>query len=150
MTIRPAVGMVMLLIAATDPTFACRGPQWETSTLLEALPATARSEPVVARVEPLELLDPPYSVPDDWKLTPRIRVRVVEAIKGVREGQTFVVDSRGTSCDQTFPRNNPKFHAYMTDWRPYIAGHFEPSNSGEVFRGAWKRDMKTGELLRAP
>jgi hypothetical protein len=150
MTIRIALGVVALLIRAVNPTMACRGPQWETSTLLNTLPLTAQNEPVVAQVEPIELLNPSWSIPEDWRSTPRIRVRVVEAIKCVHEGQTFVVDSLGTSCDQSFPRNNPRFQVYMANWRPYIAGHFEPSNSGEVFRGAWKRDLRTGELLRAP
>ena len=146
MTTRNSLGVVALLVAATVPAMACRGPQWETSTLLNALPPTAQNEPVIARVEPLELVDPQHP---DWTFTPLIRVRVVEAIKGVQQGQTFVVDSLGLSCDQDFPRYDPKFQARMTDWRPYIAGHFEFRNSREVFRGAWKKDMSTGEQLRA-
>ncbi|MFH0298192.1 hypothetical protein AAFX91_13305 [Bradyrhizobium sp. 31Argb] len=149
MMIRTAFSFVALL-AVVQPAMACRHVQWHTNTLLDSLPAGARGEPVIARVEPIQLLRPPWVNGDDWTSTPLIRVRVIEAIKGVQEGQTFVVDSRGTSCDQAFPRNDPRFQAYMINWRPYIVGRFESSNSGEVFRGAWRRDLATGELLFAP
>lgn len=143
-------GSIALLMAASDPALTCRGPQWETSTLLTELPEDARNEPVVARVEPIELLRPPWKNDDDWGSTPWVRVRVIEAINGVNEGQTFVVDTRGSSCDQYFPRSEALFQAHLAGKRYYIAGQFEQSGYGDVvFDGAWKRDMRTGEFVRA-
>jgi hypothetical protein len=148
MTIRIALGLTTLLIATTGSAMACRGLQWNTSTLMSELPPTAQNEPVVARVEPIELLNPPWSTPENWKFTPRIRVRVVEAIKGVNEGQIFVVDTRGTSCDQYFERGE---QTYLAGKRYYIAGQFEQSGYGDVvFDGAWKLEMRTGALVRTP
>lgn len=122
----------------------------ETSTVLNTLPASAQLQEVVARIDVIEVLRPPWVKNDDWRYTHLIRVRVVEAIKEVQQNQTFLVETRGTSCDQAFPKNDPRFAAHMIVWRPYIAGQFEHSHSRlAVFRGAWKIDGKTGERLPA-
>jgi hypothetical protein len=137
MNIRMALGIAALLLMIT-PSIACRDAQWESATVLNALPKGAELEQVVARVEVIELLKPSWVTSDDWKSTPRIRVRVVEAIKGVQQGQEFIVETGGTSCDQAFRRNEPKFETYRINWRPYIAGQFIRVDTGEaVFRGAW-------------
>jgi hypothetical protein len=149
MTTSMALAAAALLLAV-EPSMACRDPRSGTSTVLDALPAAALLEEVIARVEVIELLRPPWIIVDDWKYTPMIRVRVVEAIKGVHEGQIFTLQTGGTSCDDAFPRNEPKFEAYAINWHPYVAGRLERAGSGEpIFRGAWKRDVKTGELHRA-
>jgi hypothetical protein len=135
------------------PSRACRVAGSGTSTVLESLPEEAKSEPVVARVEIIELLDPKQFIdPDHWKYTSRVKVRVVEAIKGVRQDETFVVETRGTDCDDAFPRDKPKFETYRSFWHPYIAGQFYGTNmhaeSETVFKGAWHRDLAAGKLIR--
>jgi hypothetical protein len=67
LTIVTALGLAALFLAV-EPSMACRGAQWETSTLLETLPVTAQLEQVVARVEIIEVLKPPgIFITDDWK-----------------------------------------------------------------------------------
>src|SRR5262245_34871534 len=102
---------IAALVLAVEPSSACRGAQYETSTVLGDLPAAAQTEPVVARIKILEVLRPTWVTTDDWSYSPRIRVLVVEAIKGVEARQVFVVDTIGTSCDQSFPRSHPNFKA---------------------------------------
>jgi len=145
------LAIVALLVMAL-PSRACLLAASETSTVLASLPEEAKSEPVVARVEIIELLDPKQFVdPDHWKYTSRVRVRVVEAIKGVQQDETFVVETRGTDCDDAFPRDEPKFETYRSHWRPYIAGQFYGTNmhgeSETVFKGAWRGDLTTGKLI---
>lgn len=150
---RSTTGMafgIAALFLTMEPSLACRGPTFETSTVLDRLPDTALSEDVVARIEIIEALKPPWQTPDVvWNDTPWARVRVVEAIKGVQQDQTFTVDTRGSSCDQRIPLGDPQFDTYRLNWRPYIAGRFVRIGSEVVFRGAWKREPRTGEYLRA-
>src|ERR1051326_296845 len=142
------LGIAALLIAA-EPSAACRVAGSGTTTLLDTLPENAKFEPVVARVEIIELLRPIGStIPDDWKYTARIRVRVAEAIKGVERDQTFIIEGRGTDCDDAFPRGEPKFEAYISYWRPYIAGQFYQVDSETVFRGGCHRDFASGRVTR--
>jgi hypothetical protein len=116
-------------------------------SFFDTLPATALQKQVVAKVELLELLREPWVTTDDWKDTGRVRVRVVEAIKGVHDGQVFIVEARSKFyfCDQAFPRNPPPwFEAHMKSWRPYIAGRFEKTGADEpVFRGNWVGDGRS-------
>jgi hypothetical protein len=141
---------VVVFCAATivlaGPATACRTQG--TVTLLDKLPTATQAEPVVAAVEAIELLPPPWVKDGRWSSTPLIRVRVVEAVKGVQEGQVLVVDAIGTTCDQDFPRSESFFQSYLAKQRHYIAGRFEPSGYGDiVFRGAWKLDLGNGELI---
>jgi hypothetical protein len=117
-----------------------------TVTLLDKLPAAAQAEPVVAVVEAINLLPPPWAKDDNWGSTSRVRVRVVEAVKGVQEGQSLVVDTRGTNCDQRFLRNELQFQTDIAKRRFFIAGQFEVS--GSVFGGQWRRDAATNDLVR--
>ena len=112
--------------------------------MFDVLPATARQEQVVARVELLELLREPWAITNELKDTGRVRVRVIEAIKGVHNGQLLIVEGRSNFCDQAFPLNDPRFESYMKSWRPYIAGRFEKTDDDEaVFRGLWIGNRRT-------
>jgi hypothetical protein len=134
---------IAALIATTGSSIACRVAGSGTATFFDALPKDAKYEPVVARIEIIELLRPiGTTIPDDWKYTARTRVRVVEAIKGVERDQTFIVEGRGTDCDDAFYRNEPKFETY------YIAGQFYRTGGETAFRGAWHRDFTTGKDTR--
>jgi hypothetical protein len=147
MNTRMALGIAALLLTVT-PSIACRDSKWGSVTVWNTLPAGAELEQVVARVEVIELLKPSWVTTDDWKSTHRIRVRVVDAIKGVQQGQTFIVETRGTSCDDTFPHNEPKFETYRINWRPYVAGQFIRGDTGEaVFQGAWITNPATGKAV---
>jgi hypothetical protein len=140
--------LLMATLAVVQPARACRSPLSHTVTLLDKLPTTAQAEPVVAVVEAIELLPPPWKKDDNWGDTPRVRVRVVEAIKGAQEGERFVVDTRGTTCDQSFTRNDLYFQTHVTNRRFFIAGQFEVSGHGDiVFGGLWRRDDATNDLI---
>jgi hypothetical protein len=140
--------LLMAMLAVVQPARACRNPFNGTATLLDKLPTTAQAEPVVAAVEVIELLPPPWKKDDNWGSTPRVRVRVVEAIKGVQEEQRFVVDTRGTNCDQYFTRNELYFQTHVANRRFFIAGQFEVSGYGDtVFGGQWRRDDATNDLI---
>jgi len=134
------------LLALAYPAKACRTAP--SLTLLDTLPAAARAEPVVAAVEAIELLPPPWVKGDGWGSTPLIRVRVVEAINGVQQGQVLVVDAIGTSCDQDFRRSETYFQTHLAKRRHYIAGELEANGYGDiVFHGAWKRDGAADDLV---
>jgi hypothetical protein len=127
---------VTAILLGVVPSMACRDGG---ISLLDTLPATAQQEQVVAKVELIELLREPWVTTDDWKDTGRVRVRVIEAIKGVHDGQVFIVEGRMHFCDQAVPRNAPPwFEAHMKTWRPYVAGQFVKTDADEpVFRGIW-------------
>jgi len=135
------------LFALSDTATACRTEH--TMTLLRTLPDAARAEPVVAAVEAIELLPPSLARKenDGWGSSPLVRVRVVEAINGVQEGQILVVDAIGSSCDQVFRRSEAYFRSYLAK-RHYIAGKFEANGNGDiVFHGAWVTGGAAGELI---
>src|SRR5262245_66314559 len=114
---------VTAILLGVVPSMACRDGG---ISFFDTLPATAQQEQVVAKVELIELLREPWAITDDWKDTGRVRVRVIEAIKGVHDGQVFIVEGRPIPlCNQAFPRNDPRFEAHMKSWRPYVAGRFE-------------------------
>jgi hypothetical protein len=141
--------LFLTMLAFVQPARACRTSLNFTVTLLDLLPAAAQAEPVVAVVEAINLLPPPWAKDDNWGSTPRVRVRVVKAIKGVQEGQSLVVDTRGTSCDQSFLRNELQFQTDIAKRRFFIAGQFEDSGYGDtVFGGQWRRDAATNDLIR--
>jgi hypothetical protein len=140
--------LVIAMLLAAEVSLACRGGTFETATLLNVLPADVASEQIVARVEIVEPLTPLVA---SWKVTNLIRVRVVEAIKGVRQGQTFKVDTGGTDCDQVFPRDFRTLLKTLHNRRPYIAGRFVADRSGKaVFRGAWYMAPTSGDYIRGP
>ena len=103
--LKEQIFLFVAMLSLVQPAVACRNPLGQTDTLLNELPANAQNEPIVAVVEAIELLPPPWKKDDNWEDTSRVRVRVVEAIKGVTEGQRFVVDTGGTSCEPSFSPN---------------------------------------------
>jgi hypothetical protein len=131
---RLALAIILLALPATfgaTPAAACPAAIQQTATLLPNLPATAQQDEIVAKVEIIELL--PYQ--PGWtgsQPTTRVKVRVVEAIKGVHPGQTMLVQTRGTSCDQVLSRDDLGRQAY-------VAGGMRASETGEtVLKGAWR------------
>jgi hypothetical protein len=146
--LRLQIFLLIAMLTVVQPASACRSPLHQTATLLKELPATAQDEPVVAVVEAIELLPPPWKKDDHWEDSPRVRVRVVEAIKGVTEGQHFVVDTQGTTCDQVFPRSGSYFHSHVMNRRFFIAGQFKASGYGDtVFSGRWLSDLHGKQSL---
>lgn len=83
---------------ATD---ACRLPPRQTTTFLPTLPPTAGYD-ILAQVELVELVDArsPNAKAGCEPIASRIRVRVLDAIKGVKRGDSFVVDTGGASTDE--------------------------------------------------
>lgn len=133
-----------ILVALTllpSPAHACRGWQWETVTLLDQLPPQAEQNEIVARVEILQTL-PPFPDLIDWHFTHRVKVRVIEPVKGTSAGQEFVVNMRGTSCDQNATGK-------IVGRRYSIAGRIEKADGIEQFTGRWSRDLKSGGLVKA-
>lgn len=136
-----ALAMALLLINLQQAD-ACMADAFSTFTLLGKLPTKADEQEVVAQVEVLEVVE--WSKPRHPTMLPdrppnplrakNIRVRVVEAMKGVHVGDEFVVDIYDTSCAaSSVPDGQSK-------WRPYIAGSFRKSSDGSlIFRGAWDR-----------
>ncbi|QPF86076.1 hypothetical protein IC762_07180 [Bradyrhizobium genosp. L] len=107
------------------------------------LPMKWESKPLVARVEPLELVRPFGAQDDSWSDTGRIRVRVVEALKGLEEGQIFVVQtSWDGQCGWSFPNDKTKFEEFAKR-SYYIGGEFQ------VFGGFVVSDFRVigGERL---
>jgi hypothetical protein len=125
--------------AAAAPAYACRGSQFETSTVLPTLPTAANQEDIVAKVEIVELL--PWR--PGWSGASVVKTRVVEGLKGIETGQVLIVLSRGSSCDQ-------RFSLHDIGRQGYVAGSTERNQDGEtVFVGAWQeRDVRTHELKR--
>lgn len=115
--------LIILLLGAAGPAFACRGPDlWET-TFLKELPEKAFSRDLVARVRII-------SKEDDDK-QPRylknFRVRVVEGIKGVEKGDILTVPIENSSCTHNYD-------AAVSD-EYFIAGSL---NENDLFEGLWK------------
>lgn len=113
---------------------ACLGPQYEDYVLLDSLPATANEKSIVAKVKLLAN-------------TNRVgRVRVIEAIKGVVEGQEFEVQAGRKSCSHLESRI--RFTDYMDESEKanvtdiyYLAGEWRQEMGKQVFVGEW-RDHK--------
>ncbi|MCC8966184.1 hypothetical protein H8A95_28635 [Bradyrhizobium sp. Pear76] len=101
------------------------------------LPTKWESKPQVARVQPLELARPSWARDDSWPATGRIRVRVVEALKGFNEGQIFVVQIGWDEdrCGQRFLNDKAKFDEFAKGTY-YVGGHFETIGgfAGQDFR----------------
>lgn len=130
---------LLLTLARVGPANACRD---YTHTLLNRLPAAALTEPVVAVIEVIELLPPPWPKNDRWDYTSLFRVRVAKAIQGVSEGQVFVVDTGGWMCGD---RSSSKYPQFPGKRHFYIAGQFKNNSEGDVrFVGDWIRDDVNG------
>ncbi len=140
---RVAVFVLTAIAATAEPDYAlgCRGWQWETMTLLNRLPAEAQQEELVARVEVMETVSP-YPNILDWWFTHLVKVRVIEAVKGATAGEVFIVNMRGTACDQNATGKS-------VGQRGYIAGRMEKAESGQVyFTGRWRQDLASGGLVK--
>ena len=122
--------ILLVIVSSASMTFAagealaCR-PADDRATILSFLPAAAHDEEIAARVEVIGLLPSPFPPWAGKDLTRRVKVRVVEAIKGVSIGQVFPVETSGEACDQLFSQG------YL-GWQGYIAGRFRISEAGET------------------
>ncbi|WP_342711758.1 hypothetical protein AAFG13_08635 [Bradyrhizobium sp. B124] len=126
---------LLITLAMVQPADACSSAVEYPHTLLDRLPSTALKQSVVAVVEPIDLLPPRWAEGDAWGTTPLVKVRVLEAVQGVSEGQTFVVNLGGWMCGGLVSRNSllvaGKRHFY-------IAGQFASTDKGDVeFVGKW-------------
>ncbi|WP_092124177.1 hypothetical protein [Bradyrhizobium erythrophlei] len=127
-----------VLIATTllviRPASACTA---QPSPMSPNLPTKWESKPLVARVEPLELVRPSWARDDSWPDTGRIRVRVLEALKGVNEGQIFIVQIGWDEdrCGAHFPNDKAKFEEFAKR-SYYVGGEFQTIGGfvGEDFR----------------
>jgi hypothetical protein len=127
-----------LALALLHPAWACRGPQWESATLLEVLPAAADEQEVLAQVEVIDFKELSRGAPPPAAI--KVLVRAVKAIKGVSVGDEFTVDTIGTSCDQVIPLTVDR-----SNWRPFVAGRFVKLATGVVvFQGQWRINLTTG------
>lgn len=101
------------------------------------LPAKWESKPLVARVQPLELVRPSWARDDNWLSTGRIRVRVVEALKGFSEGEIFVVQVGWDEdrCGERFLNDKAKFEE-LAKGTYYVGGDFQTIGgfAGQDFR----------------
>ena len=80
---------------------ACSLPARATKTFLTAPPASAGYE-VLAQVELVELVDAraPNGRPDCGPYASKIKIRVIDGIKGAKRGDMFVVDTGGRYDDE--------------------------------------------------
>ncbi|MCK1391495.1 hypothetical protein [Bradyrhizobium sp. 1] len=130
---------LLVLIATTlfviRPTPACvlYGP----GPMSPDLPTRWESKPLVARVQPIELVRPNWAHDDSWRETGRIRVRVIEALKGFNEGQVFTVQTGwdGERCGWHFPNDKAKFEEFAKN-NYYVGGEFRTIGgfAGQDFR----------------
>ncbi|WP_420964909.1 hypothetical protein [Bradyrhizobium sp. B120] len=126
---------LLITLAMVRPADACSSGVEYPQTFLDRLPSSALTQSVVAVIEPIELLPPRWAEGDAWGTTPLVKVRVIEAVQGVSEGQTFVVNIGGWMCGGKVSRNSllvvEKRHFYIT-------GQFASTDKGDVeFVGKW-------------
>jgi hypothetical protein len=110
---------VFLIAVFSQNLKACLGPSEEDYVLLSALSDDAKLQPVVAKVRVLTRTDQ------------SAKVRIVEAIKGVKPKQQFTIHSSGTSCG----------------WLDAKSRSFQPSKksaSSNIFfiAGSWRIDER--------
>ena len=86
----------LVFLMGAPAAMACQGVQFERTSFPRALPEGAADSSVVARVEIV-------SVDRDGGWSDVAEVRVVEAIKGVENGQSFRVRTGATSCSNGAP-----------------------------------------------
>lgn len=111
-----------LLIGWTSSAVACRGAFAETRTFLSHLPPLAKSRSIVAKIQIVSSIQS-----KEQTLT---KVKVIEAIKGIKKGTVISIRSPGeirSSCDRN-PDSLTPGQLY------YIAGSF---NQDGVFEGVW-------------
>jgi hypothetical protein len=136
----------LAIALACGTALACRS-LGESSTLMRALPDEVRSEPVIAKVEVIELLADNWDPSGKGPASRRVRVKVIEAINGVRVGETFIVNTGNSSCSQRIDRAAWKA-ASAANRRYYIAGNKLFYNGDTVFVGGWSIDWDLTSTTR--
>jgi hypothetical protein len=126
--------LCMALLCASA--IACLGPQSEDYVLLDALPASATKEAVIAKVF--------VTSRKDHEAT----VKVLEAIKGVKSGDVLTIYTSGSSCSWLDARSRffqPSAADKITNSEAslvyYIAGDWKPDarqGNKMLFTGAWR------------
>jgi hypothetical protein len=137
--------LALLCIISSTMTHACLGPDSEDYVLLDALPPSANTQLVVAKVRVISR--------QDNKAT----VVVMEPIKGAQlgagTGTEFVVTTSGSSCSWLDARTrffNGQSAAHVRLSNIYfVAGEFIESDvkndqgkQGKRFKGSWRRDAR--------
>lgn len=123
-----------LLVGGTNAAYACSGPAGESRSLLNSLPATAKTQPIVAYVKVLDRRESQEGEPYG-----RISiVQVVKAIKGVRVGDKLSVLSEGHSCAGDL-------FSVKVGESYYIAG---AQNDHGTFIGIWRGYGKDQRIVR--
>ncbi|MBR0872273.1 hypothetical protein JQ633_18050 [Bradyrhizobium tropiciagri] len=122
-----------LLVVRPAPACVLYGP----GSMSPKLPTRWESKSLVARVQPLKLVRPDWAHDDSWRETGRIRVRVIEALRGFNEGQIFVVRTgwEGDRCGRLFPNDKAKFEEFAKGTY-YVGGDFRTIGgfAGQDFR----------------
>ena|SRR3990170_5263070 len=125
--IAPAIALML----AASHAWACPNFDTHTTTLLPLLPGNALEDPIIARVEVVELLKSPLTEKTASKYTSRAKVRVIVAIKGVQQGQELTITTGGDGpCDQAFSEES-------LSQQGYISGQFGVLEGSPIFYGPW-------------
>lgn len=134
-----ALTVAALAFAAPALAQACKWAN-ETVTFLAKSPPNAEREPVVAEVEVVKMLSAQPGV--EWYFSHLVLARVVSGVKGIEAGREIVVNTRDTLCDQTMSSG-------AIGRKYFLAGKFVKTENGdEHFSGRWKRDLKSGEMVK--
>jgi hypothetical protein len=134
--LRSSICLMVALPLFVAEAAACRGIESEDYVLLDALPALAMNQRVVAKVEILKSVK---------GLT---YVKVIESIKGgdlgAGVGATFAVFVSNSSCSWLSTRGRILGQGSLALDAPYwIAGDWQSSNqSGGIFVGSWRGQTK--------
>jgi hypothetical protein len=125
--VRTAAGAVSALLVLTAPLLACRGPQYERTILLDAVPPAAEGSEVIARVEILEvqIRDLPGLLPFHVA-----RARILQSVRGVADGQIVEIYAEPTSCGGGLDQR-------AVGLKGFIAGRLRPIANEIFFDGSW-------------
>ena len=124
---RATAGAVLALLAVGSPVLACRGPQFERTILLEAVPPAAEESEVIARVEVLEvhIRELPGLLPFHVA-----RARILQSVRGTADGQIVEIYAERTSCGGGLDQRD-------VGRKGFIAGRFQQIASETFFNGSW-------------
>ncbi|MEY9358047.1 hypothetical protein ABH994_000768 [Bradyrhizobium yuanmingense] len=118
---------LLALLATTVSAVACRGPQFERSILLDAIPPAAEGSDVIAKVEILEV-----SIHEAPGLYPyRVaRGRALQSIRGTADGQIVEIYAEPDSCGGGLDQR-------AVGRAGFVAGRFKQLVNEILFEGSW-------------